>query len=122
MERKHPFKELLRSQREQWDQDGTPVHVRANFSKVCDCGTAALGAEVFASTTETRFFCHTCKSRFCPSCGVWATQLWQQEIEATLPDIRYVNINLTMPDVLWPYLQEHPGLFMISQESPHARL
>jgi hypothetical protein len=36
--------------------------------------------------------------------------LWQQEIEAALPDIPYVNINLTMPDVLWPHFQKYPGL------------
>jgi hypothetical protein len=32
------------------------------------------------------------------------------EIESALPDIQYVNVNFTMPDVLWPYLQEHSGL------------
>jgi Putative transposase/Transposase zinc-binding domain len=110
MERKHPFRELLRSKRKDWDRAGTPAHIRTNFSKASDCGTAALGAEVFASTTETKVSYHTCKSKFCPSCGVQATQLWQAEIEAALPDIQYVNINLTMPDALWPFLQEHPGL------------
>ncbi len=110
-EHEHPFKELLRSGREHWDRSGIPANVRTNFSKAGSCRTLDLGAEIYASETEAKVVCHTCKSRFCPGCGVRATQLWQREIEAALPDIQYVNINLTMPDVFWPYCQEHPGLF-----------
>ncbi len=39
---------------------------------------AALGAEVFASGTEKKIVYHTCKSRFCPSCGARAANLWAE--------------------------------------------
>jgi Putative transposase/Transposase zinc-binding domain len=57
----------------------------------------ALGAEVYASATESKLVFHTCKSRFCTSCGQRATEAWQEDLEAVLPDIPYVGITLTMP-------------------------
>src|SRR5215470_1196124 len=75
MAREHPFQELLRSQPKNWDRADTPLHVFTNFSRVANCGTSVLGAEVYATATETKIIYHRCKSRFCPSCGVRATQL-----------------------------------------------
>ena len=57
------------------------------FAKVVDCGTKALGAEVFASDREERVVYHTCKSRACPSCGYQVTRAWQRDQWRELPDI-----------------------------------
>jgi len=57
-----------------------------------------LGAEVFASESETKLVCHTCKSRLCTSCGHRATEQWQEDLNSTLPDVPYVGITLTMPE------------------------
>jgi hypothetical protein len=102
----HPIKEILLDAREYWDHSGTPSNVRENFSKVLRCGTIALGAEVYASPTESKLVYHTCKSRFCTSCGQRATEEWKEDLKATLPDVPYVEMTLTMPARFWPILQQ----------------
>ena len=93
----HPIKQILLATRAHWDHEGTPAHVRENLVKVIKCGTIALGAEVYASHTESKLVFHTCKSRFCTSCGQRATEAWQEDLEAILPDVPYVGVTLTMP-------------------------
>jgi hypothetical protein len=106
----HPIKQLLLDTRENWDHLLTPANIRENFLKVTKCGTMALGAEVYASDTERKVVYHTCKSRFCTSCGQRATEAWQQDLGATLPEIPYVGVTLTMPRELWPILQQNRHL------------
>ncbi len=47
-----PLKRILQMNREAWDRDDTRPAVREAFGKVLDCGTEALGEEVFASQRE----------------------------------------------------------------------
>ena len=96
--------------RDEWDRDDTRPAVREAFAKVVDCGTEALGAEVFASDSEERVVYHTCKSRACPSCGYQATRAWQRDQWRNLPDVPYAHVCLTMPDVLWPLFQQNRHL------------
>src|SRR3984893_5315079 len=110
MRYEQPLKTILNDNRELWDHDGTRPAVRENFVKMIKCRTAALGAEVYASETEEKLVYHTCKSRSCPSCGNRGTQLWQREQWIALPDVLYVGINFTMPDVLWPIFQQNRHL------------
>jgi hypothetical protein len=100
------FRDILAMTRERWEATTERKTVRDNFTKVLACGTLALGAEVYASASEKKIVPHTCKSKCCPSCGNRATLLWQREQWATLPDIPFVGIVLTMPDVLWPLFKE----------------
>jgi hypothetical protein len=102
MRHERPLKHILQATRQLWDHPGTRPSVRQNFQKVIDCQTSALGAEIYASEVERKTVFHTCKSRTCPSCGYRATLLWQREHWASLPNIPYAGIVLTMPDVLWP--------------------
>jgi hypothetical protein len=106
----HPLKQVLKDTIADWDHDGTPQNVRENFWKIINCGTVALGAEVLASGAEWKIVYHTCKSRFCPSCGARAAALWQEELGAGLPNIPYIEINFTMPKMFWPILQQNPSL------------
>ena len=108
--RPRPLRQVLEMHREVWDCDETRPDVREAFSKVIDCGTEALGAEVFASDREERVVYHTCKSRACPSCGYQATRAWQRNQWRELPDIPYAHVVLTMPDVLWPLFQQNRHL------------
>jgi hypothetical protein len=110
MHTKQPLKEILSATRDQWDNDEVRPAVRRNFQKMIECRTSALGAEVYASEEEKKVVYHTCKSRACPSCGHRATQLWQREQWAALPDIPYAGVVLTMPDVLWPFFHENRHL------------
>jgi len=102
---KHLFQRLATGNRDLWDKDGVRQTVRNNLDKVTKCRTPLLGAESFASDTEIKTVFHTCKSRFCPSCGHRATLLWQRKQWCALPDVRYSEICFTMPDVLWPLLR-----------------
>ncbi|MBZ5534206.1 MAG: transposase [Acidobacteriia bacterium] len=105
-----PLKLILESTRDIWNHPETRPAVRENFLKVIRCRTATLGAEIYASESEQKYVYHSCKSRSCPSCGHRATVLWQREQWAALPDIPYVGICLTMPNVLWPLFQQNRHL------------
>jgi hypothetical protein len=105
-----PLKHLLSLTQDMWDRDTTRSDARAAFGKVIACGTAALGAEVFASAKEERVVYHTCKSRACPSCGHRATIAWQRDLWSELPDVPYAHVCLTMPDVLWPLFRQNRHL------------
>jgi hypothetical protein len=109
-DRARPLALLLALHQEAWDHDETRPAVRDAFAKTLMCGTAALGAEVFASDREERIVYHTCKSRACPSCGYQATRGWQRDQWRELPDIPYAHVCLTMPDVLWPLFQRNRHL------------
>ncbi len=104
------LKDALELGRPYWDHDQMRPAVRENFRKVLACGTAALGAEVFASANEKRVVYHTCKSRACPSCGYRATTLWQRDQWRELPDTPYSHVTFTMPDVLWSLFQQNRDL------------
>src|SRR5437660_8983141 len=110
MRYRQPLKQILISTRNYWDCPATRPAVRENFDKLTNCGTLALGAEIFASETEKKLVPHTCKVRPCPSCGHRATLLWQRDRWCALPDIPYVGIVFTMPDLLWPIFRQNRHL------------
>src|SRR5260370_429257 len=101
MQLRSHLKQILEATREIWDRPGTRPAIRKNFAALLDCGTVALGWEVYASKTEERRCYHRCRSRFCPSCGYRATLLWLEQQEAALPDTPYSGIVFTMPRELW---------------------
>ena len=74
-----------------------------NVLKMLACRTPALGYRLFrcvsCSFQQACFF--TCKSRFCPSCGKKATDIWMQNAYKRLPQTRWQHITFTMPNVLW---------------------
>jgi len=107
MNREHSIKQILLETRTLWDRRSVPAHVRENFLKIINCGTIALGAEIYASQTESKQVFHTCKSRFCTSCGQRATEAWQEDLEAILPDVPYIGITLTMPIEFRSILQQN---------------
>jgi hypothetical protein len=110
MTRNEPLKQILAETREHWDHSGVRQTVRDNFHRVLACRTPTLGAEIYRSAHEEKVVFHTCKSRSCPVCGQWAMERWQQEMYNTLPDISYVGMVFTMPDVLWTIFQQHRNL------------
>jgi hypothetical protein len=102
-----PIKQILLETQAYWDHEDTPAHVRENFKKIILCGTIALGAEIYASEAEFKLVFHTCKSRFCTSCGQRATEAWQEDLEAILPNVPYIGITLTIPIELRRILQQN---------------
>jgi hypothetical protein len=110
MQDRNLLKQILEATRHIWDHDGNRPSVRKNFAAVIDCGTAALGWELYSSDTEERRCYHRCKSKFCPSCGYRSTLQWLEEQEAALPDIPYSGIVFTMPSELWGIFRKNRHL------------
>ena len=106
----NPLKKILELTQDKWDHPAERAAVCDNFRKVCACRTPALGGEVYASPAGEKVFYHTCKSKCCPSCGNRGTLHWLQEQRATLPDISFVGIVLTMPNAFWPAFNAHRHL------------
>ena len=46
---------------------------------------------------------HSCKSRFCSSCGKVATDAWMDKAVADFVDVPYRHIVWTIPDTLWDF-------------------
>jgi hypothetical protein len=110
MKPRHPLKHILNLGRAHWDHGGYNSEARSVFGKVLDCGTLALGAEVYASDVEEKQVCHTCKSRGCSSCGYRNTIQWERERCAAMPDIGYKGVTFTQPDKLWAFFADNPRL------------
>lgn len=70
-----------------------------NVCKLLACGTQTLGFHLFTCTTcnQTKKVFHTCKSRFCSSCGKKATEQWIQKNLNALPNVPYQHITFTLP-------------------------
>ena len=60
MQDKSLLKQILEASRDVWDRPGTRPAVRRNFAEVLDCGTRALGWEVYASDTDEKRCYHRC--------------------------------------------------------------
>jgi transposase-like zinc-binding protein/putative transposase len=105
-----PMKQILIDAQEIWDHDGTRPCVRESFSRMIECRTPALGWLTYASETEVMRVYHTCKARFCPSCGYRATLQWQREQWTQLPALPYCGLVFTMPGCLWRIFKENRHL------------
>jgi hypothetical protein len=95
------FAEVLELGRKYWDYPGADPHVRAEFSKVCKCGTEVMGGVEWTDGTRSKIVYYTCKSRMCPQCGKKATQEWLRQTWRELPNKRYLHIVFTMPSAFW---------------------
>ena len=70
--------------------------------KLIDCGTKAMGFHVYECTDcqHIKKVFHTCKSRFCSSCGKKATEAWISKHLTILPQTTYQYITFTLPKEL----------------------
>lgn len=73
--------------------------VFSNVRKVLSCRTAALGCHVYKcpSCDHTKLVPHSCKSRFCPTCGKHATDIWADALLDQLLDVPYHHLVLSTP-------------------------
>ncbi|MCR4321701.1 MAG: IS91 family transposase [Candidatus Brocadiaceae bacterium] len=76
-----------------------------NVSKLLVCRTSFLGYHHFLCPTCSKSIKvpHSCKSRFCPSCGKKATDIWIKNSFSTLPKTTWQHITFTMPSELWAF-------------------
>lgn len=79
----------------------------SNIVKVLSCGTEFLGYHLYQCDNchTLKAVNHTCKSRFCPSCGKKATDNWIQAQTQILPQTNWQHITFTFPqklqDLFW---------------------
>ena len=78
-----------------------------NVTKMLTCRTSFLGHHLYQcnSCDNLHTVYHTCKSRFCSSCGKKITDNWVNHHREILPKTRYQHITFTLPkelqDILW---------------------
>ena len=73
--------------------------VLETVGKLLACRTPALGCHVYACPEghETRIVPHSCKSRFCPTCGKHATDRWADDALSDLLEVEYHHVVLSTP-------------------------
>lgn len=76
-----------------------------NVLKLLVCRTSFLGYHHFLCPTCSNSIKvpHSCKSRFCPSCGKKATDIWIKNSFNILPKTTWQHITFTMPSELWNF-------------------
>jgi len=52
----------------------------------------------------------TCKSRLCAVCGKKHTDAWTDKVSKELLEVTHRHMVFTMPDKLWPYMEQHRHL------------
>jgi hypothetical protein len=70
-----------------------------NVRKILSCRAAVLGCHIYrcCNCGHVELVYHSCKSRFCPTCGKHATDVWCNQVLNNLLDVAYHHLVLTMP-------------------------
>lgn len=89
--------------------DSVSPWTRLCVERMLACGTTAMGVRRYCCSSpecsHSRFFCQSCKSKACSSCGFKATEQWVSQQSNILPDCDWQHITFTMPHLLWPFLE-----------------
>ena len=82
--------------------------VHQNVDRVRKCRTPELGYAMYECPNCSNYHLafHTCKSRFCNSCGVKYAKSRSEAVMRTLLDCRHRHITFTIPDSLRHYFRE----------------
>ena len=82
--------------------------------KILSCGAMVRGYKTYECANDkcshTKHVTFSFKSRFCPTCGKKATDLWINKQRDTLPHTDWQHITLTMPSLLWPLFEQERSL------------
>lgn len=81
-------------------------------AKSLHCRTGKLGYHLFACPTcqEKQYLYHSCKHRFCGSCGVVETYHWAEKRLTHLLDIKHHHVVFTLPAGLRALAQHNGSL------------
>ncbi len=87
--------------------DIRPV-IHKEVKKMISCRTSELGYSVYECPDcgEIKFSYHTCKSRFCPSCGNKYVRKRTEAILQKCYNCKHRHIVFTISDYLWPYFRK----------------
>ena len=83
---------------QQYEQWIRPV-VFENVCKVLACRTPVLGCHMYQCENcgLVKIIPHSCKSRFCPTCGKHATDVWSSHVLNNLLDVPYHHLVMSIP-------------------------
>ena len=78
--------------------------IHKEVKKMISCRTSELGYSVYECPDcgEIKFSYHTCKSRFCPSCGNKYVRKRTEAILQKCYNCKHRHIVFTISDYLWP--------------------
>ena len=70
-----------------------------NVRKVLTCRTPVLGCHIYQCKDcgHVGLIPHSCKSRFCPTCGKHATDVWANQVLNRLLDVSYHHLIMSIP-------------------------
>lgn len=70
-----------------------------NVRKVLSCRTPVLGCHIYQCKDcgHVELIPHSCKSRFCPTCGKHATENWSNQVLNGLLDVPYHHLIMSIP-------------------------
>lgn len=73
--------------------------VFATIAKILACRTPALGCHTYRCRLcgKTKIVPHSCKSRFCPTCGKLASDRWADGVLNDLLDVPYHHLVFSVP-------------------------
>jgi hypothetical protein len=82
-----------------WNKEGIREAVTTNVDKILKCRTGELGFHAYRCPTckEVKLVPHSCKSRFCSSCGKIATDNWISERLSDILPVEYHHLVFTIP-------------------------
>ena len=95
-----------------------------NVRKVLACRSPVLGCHIYKcdSCGHVELIPHSCKSRFCPTCGKHATDVWADQVVNGLLDVAYHHLVMAIP---WQLrivimMNRRAGLNLITQAATEA--
>ena len=97
--------------------------VLENIQKLFDCGTETMGYHTYVCPNcgYTLRVPHSCKSRFCSSCGKVATDKWMKDSLNRLLNVPYFHVVFTIPDKLRELVRvNHSLLNALSYHAAHS--
>ena len=82
-----------------WHKGEIREAVYENVKKIMGCRTAQLGFHVYRCKKcgRVKLVPHSCKSRFCSSCGKIATDKWIEERLSDILPVEYHHLVFTLP-------------------------
>lgn len=87
------------------EHPGLRSAILKNVDKMLKCGTEELGFHLYQCPgcgAEKKVF-HTCKSRFCPSCGVAQTDIWIERYTTLFANSGYQHVIFHPPSEFQPF-------------------
>jgi hypothetical protein len=83
----------------EWHKEKLRDAVVTNVEKILKCRTAQLGLHAYKCPKcgEVKLVPHSCKSRFCSSCGKIATDRWIGERLSDILPVEYHHLIFTLP-------------------------